>query len=172
MTRHIIPKNSHLTPCSPGTKFSRQRDALRSLERIASLQLLPALDTAGLNANHVLPAILGGEILGGGRLVDPGVPYDDLVEVVADDAEDRLAGAGDDDGVLGALGRGVNAVGLAGESNGTRLRHDSLVGEFVNVLRVLEARNIGRRDVLRFSGLVFACKWHMCLGESLDIHRS
>jgi hypothetical protein len=82
---------------------------------------LPALDGTGLNTEHVLPAILGGKVLDAGRLIDPRVPDNNLVEVVADNAETRASGLGDDNGVLGTLGRGVDGVGLGGEGDGSGL---------------------------------------------------
>lgn len=94
---------------------------MRRLKGIALFQLLPALDGTGLNAQHVLPAVLGRKVLNAGGLVDPGVPDNDLVEVVADDAVTGAAGLGDDDGVLGTVGGGVHGVDLARESDGAGL---------------------------------------------------
>lgn len=138
-----------LVPCSSSctSPLSNQRDGLRGLKGVALLQLLPSLDAARLDAEHAVPAVLGGKVPYGGRLVDPGVPDNDLVEVVADDTETLGAGLGDDDWVLGTLGGGIDTVSLAGEGDGGRLC--LLIGsELVDVSRVLKTRNLGGVDVL------------------------
>ncbi|KAI6756616.1 hypothetical protein HG530_011214 [Fusarium avenaceum] len=94
---------------------SSQGDSLRCFESVTLVKLLPALDGTGLNTEHVLPAILGRKVLDAGRLIDPRVPDNNLVEVVADNAETWASGLGDDNGVPGTLGRGVDGVGLGGK---------------------------------------------------------
>ena len=106
---------------------------MRRLKSVALLQLLPPLDGSGLHAEHLLPAVLGLKVLDAGRLVDPGVPDHDLVEVVADDAEARSAGLGDDDGVSGAVDGGVDGVGLGGKGDGAGLGLFLWAGELGNV---------------------------------------
>lgn len=131
----------------------RQINSLRTLKGITLLQLLPALDAAGLDAHHVLPAILGRKVLRRSRLVDPRVPDDHLIEVVAHDAEARFAAAarlGDDDGVLGALGRSVDAVRLAAKGDGgVGLTGKRLaVVDLVQVRGAFKARDLEGSNVL------------------------
>lgn len=127
---------------------SSQRDGLRRLKSVALLQLLPALDGAGLNAQHVLPAILGRKVLDAGGLVNPGVPDHNLIEVVADDTVARAAGLGDDDGVLGTVGGRVNGIGLAREGDGAGLS-GLRARDFGEVNRVLETCDLSRGNILR-----------------------
>jgi hypothetical protein len=94
---------------------------LRCLESVALLQLLPALDGTRLNTQHVLPTVLGRKVLDASGLVDPGVPNNDLVEVVTDDTVAGAAGLGDDDGVLGTVGGRVNGVSLTRKGDGAGL---------------------------------------------------
>lgn len=63
--------------------FLRQINGLGGLERIALLQLLESLDGARLDADHVLPPVLGLEVAHAVRLVHPGVEHDGLVEVLS-----------------------------------------------------------------------------------------
>ncbi len=121
---------------------------LRTLKSVALFQLLPAANTAGLDANHILPAILGLKVAHGGRLVDPRVPHNHVLEVVADEAEALPATLGDDDGVLGALGRGVYAVRLAGEVDYASLCLCPCAVDLVDVGCVFEAGNFDGANVL------------------------
>lgn len=131
------------------TSPSRQKNRLRALKRVPLLQLLPPLHAAGLDAHHLLVAVLGRKVGHGRGLVDPRVPDDGVVEVVADDAEARLARLGDDERVRGALGRGVDAVGLGGEGDGVGgLGLGGEVVDLVDVGRIFDAGDLNRRDVL------------------------
>lgn len=114
-------------------------NGLGALECVALVELLPPADAAGLDADHLLPAVLGLEIAHAGRLGDVRVPHDDVVEVVADDAEALLAALAEGDGVLGPAGGRVYAVELAGKGDLARLRLGAVGVELVDVGGVLEA---------------------------------
>lgn len=133
---------------SPSGTISGQVNGLRALESVALFQLLPSADGAGLHTDHVLPAVLGRKVGRLLRLIGPGVEDDGVLEVVTNDAEALLAAFRDDEGVLGALGRGVHAVRLAGEGNCARLGLGGEAIDLVDVGCVLEARDLNVLDIL------------------------
>ena len=95
---------------------------LSTLERIALVELLPALDTASLHAHHVLPAILGSKVCHPSGFVNPRIPNHYVVEVIAHKPEKKLAATiRDDDGMPGAFDGGVDSVCFTGESDCRRL---------------------------------------------------
>lgn len=130
--------------------FSRQKNSLGSLKRVALLQLLPSLDAAGLDANHLLPPILGLKVRHARGLVCPGVPHNHVVEVVSHEAEARAATLGHDDGGCRPLRGGVDAVRLAckGNVSGLRLDATAAAADFVIVRGAVESANLDRRNVL------------------------
>ena len=147
------PRRASLPPF-PALLLQPPRDSqvgsndLSALERVAGLDLLESLDGACLDAEHVAPAVVGSKVGHGLCLCLPGVPYDDVVEVVADDGEDLAAGLGDGDGCLGPAGGGVDAVCLAGEGEGAGLGLDGEVVGLVDVGGVVEALDLDCGDVL------------------------
>jgi hypothetical protein len=105
--------------CSIPDILSRSKVALgdhAALKGLASLQLLPSVDSANLDADEPLVRILGPEVGGGLGLCDPRVPHDGVFEVVAGDVEEGLAVLQHGGGVL--LDGLVDAVGLAGDGDG------------------------------------------------------
>jgi len=105
--------------CSIPDILSRSKVALgdhAALEGLASLQLLPSVDSADLDADESLVCILGPEVGGSLGLCDPRVPDDGVFEVVAGDVEEGLAVLQHGGGVL--LDGLVDAVGLAGDGDG------------------------------------------------------
>jgi len=66
-------------------------DKHTSLEYLTLLQLLPSVDSTDLNTDHVLVAIVGCEIAHGLRLLDPRVPCDGILDVVAGDIKAWLS---------------------------------------------------------------------------------
>ena len=99
--------------------FFRSKVALgnhAALESVASLQLLPSVDSANLHADESLVRILGPEVGGSLGLCDPRVPHNGVFEVVTGDVEEWLAVLQHRGGVL--LDGLVDAVGLAGDGDG------------------------------------------------------
>lgn len=125
-----------------------QVDNLRRLKRIALLQRLPLAHAARLDAHHLPPPVLGGEVGEAVGLVDPGVEDDGVVEVVAHDAEPRLAAVRDDDRVAGSLDGRVHAVRLARKGHGAGLVLCLETVELVDVVGVLEAGDLHGFNVL------------------------
>jgi hypothetical protein len=113
---------------------------------------VPAADGAGLHADEVLPGVLGLEVSGGLGLFYPGVEDDGVLEVLADDAELGLAGLGDDEGLAGGDGGGVDAVRLAGEGDGAGLGLGLEAVDLVDVGGVLQAGDLDVLDVLERFG--------------------
>lgn len=122
---------------------------LRHLVSVTLLQLLPPTNSAGLHADHVLPAALGLKVAEAEGLVDPGVEDDGVLEVLARDAELGGTGRLRDGDVLGAGGR-VDAVRLAGEGDGAGLGLSLEVVDLVDVGGVFEAGDLDGFDVLGF----------------------
>jgi hypothetical protein len=123
---------------------------LRALKSISLVQLLPSTDTARLNANHILPPILWLKVAHTGRLVDPRVPDNHVVQVVADQAEALSAAFCDYDWVLGALGWCIYTVRLAREVDHTSLRLCLGAVNLVDVGSVFETGDFDGGDVLVF----------------------
>lgn len=119
--------------------FLLQMNRLGALKGVTLVELLPAADAASLDADHLLPAVLGCKVGHAGRLGGVRVPDDDVVEVVADDAEARGAVLAQDDGLLGPAGGGVYAVELAVKGDAAGLRLGGHFGELVDVGRLVEA---------------------------------
>lgn len=113
---------------------SQRQDRLRALEGISSLQRLPTLHAARLDADHVLVAVLGGKVADPSGLLGPGVPHHKVGEVVADDRVDGLAALGDLDWLAGTLGGRVDAICLAGDGDVGRLCLDLEGVDLVDVL--------------------------------------
>lgn len=127
-------------------------DSLAALERLAGLELLPAADGAGLDAEHVLVAVVGLEVGHAGGLVDPRVPHDNVLKAVAHHGEDPLL-------VLAALladhhrnrrvrGRRVHPVRLARDGDSAGLRLSLGCVHLVDVRGVLETGHFYLGDVL------------------------
>lgn len=74
---------------------------LASLEAVLSLESDPAIDSASLNANHLLVAILGLKVGNGFGTLSPWVPDDGVLHVVSDDIEAGLIVDKDGGCVLG-----------------------------------------------------------------------
>ena len=64
---------------------------LPALEGITGLQLLPSIDGTRLHTDHVLVAVLRFKIADAVRLLDPRVPNDRILQIVANHIETRLA---------------------------------------------------------------------------------
>lgn len=141
------------------TATSLCRDDLGTLKGVTRLDLLPALDGTGLDAEHVFVAVVRGEVGDGGGLVGPGVPDDNVVEIVADDRVDGPAVLEDDDRGLRAGGGRVDSVRLGGDGDVAGLR---LGGAGVNLVGVgsgVEALDCDFCDVLGVAGgLAFRAK--------------
>jgi hypothetical protein len=126
-------------------------DDLSAFQRVTGLELLEPVDGASLDTDHVAPAVVGGKVGHALGLGLPGVPDDDIVKVVADDAVDLLAGivgVGDDDGNLGAAGGREDGICLAGNLERAGLR---LLGEVVGLVGVgggIEVKDLDGGDVL------------------------
>ena len=91
-------------------------DQHATLEDLALLQLLPSVDSTDLNTDHVLVTVLWREVSCSLCLLDPRVPGDGVLDVVASDIEARLAILQDACGIdLDVL---VYAVDLAIELEG------------------------------------------------------
>lgn len=119
-----------------------------TLKSLTTLQLLPSIDGADLDADEVLVRILGPEIGHRLGLLHPRVPDHGVVEVVADDVEERLAILQDGGGVL--LDRLIDAIGLAGDfEGGVVLRVLGSVEDFVGVGGRTKAVDLELGDVLR-----------------------
>lgn len=120
-------------------------NGLRALKRIALVKLLPATDAACLDANHIFPAIFGLKVTEPGGLCNMGVPNDDVVEVVADNAQAQIAIFVEDNGLLRSTGRGVYAVVFARKCNTSRLLLGGVGFELVDVRGAVKAveRNFG-----------------------------
>lgn len=128
----------------------RYDNGLRPLESIARLQGLPALHTPGLDTDHVLVPVLGREIGHPLRFLDPGVPDNDVVQVIPHHAKHGLAPLLDLHRRRRPAGRGVHPVRLARELDlGGALRLFFLGVDFVDVAGAREARYGNRVDVLR-----------------------
>jgi hypothetical protein len=125
------------------TRSKQALDQLATLPNLALLQLLPPLDRANLDADHVLVAVVGREVAHSLCLLDPRVPGDCVLDVVADDVEAGHAVLEDGGCVLwDSL---VDAVDLAGELDGVVLL---LVGSRVeDLVDVLGARQAGDADL-------------------------
>lgn len=136
---------------------SQRQDRLRALEGVPSLQRLPALHAARLDADHVLVAILGRKVADPGSLLRPRVPHHEVGQVVADDREDGLAALGDLDWLTGALGRRVDAICLAGDGDAGRLGLGLQRVDLVDILGGVEALDRDLRDILRRLMLATAC---------------
>lgn len=63
---------------------------LASLETVLSLKSNPSVDSASLNTDHLLVAVLGLEIGNGFSAFSPRVPDDGVLHVVSDDIQARL----------------------------------------------------------------------------------
>lgn len=94
---------------------------LASLKAILSLKGDPAIDSASLDTNHLLVAILGLKVGNGFSAFSPRVPDDGVLHVVSDDIEARLVvdedggcvlGEGLVDAVDGAFDAEVVALGV------------------------------------------------------------
>ena len=123
-------------------------NCLRAFKCVSLVQLLPSTDTAGLDANHVLPPILWLKVTHTGRLVDPRVPDYDVVQVVANQAEALSAALGDYDGVLGALGWCIYTVRLAREVDHTSLRLCLGAVNLIDVWGVFETGDFDGGNIL------------------------
>lgn len=108
-------------------------DQHTALEHLTLLQLLPSVDSTDLNADHVLVAVVRCKVAHGLGLLDPRVPGDGVLDVIASDVEARLAIFQDTRGVqLDVL---VDTVHLAAElERGVRLRVGGGVEDLVDVL--------------------------------------
>lgn len=62
-----------------------------AFEHLTLFQLLPSIDSANLNADHLLVAIIWGKVSHGFGLLDPRVPGDSVLDIVADNIEAWLA---------------------------------------------------------------------------------
>jgi len=94
---------------------------LTSLKAILSLKSNPAVDSASLDTNHLLVAILGLKVGNGFGAFSPRVPDDGVLHVVSDDIEAGLVvdedgscvlGEGLVDAVDGAFDAEVVALGV------------------------------------------------------------
>lgn len=139
-------------PSQPaGDSQGSRGDDLGALNGVAGLELLEAVDGTGLDTDHVAPAIVGGKVGHALGLGLPGVPDDDIIKVVADDAVDFLGGVigvSDDDGDLGAAGGGEDGIRLGCDLEGAGL---SLLGEVVGLVGVrggVEIEDLDGGDVL------------------------
>lgn len=66
-------------------------DKHTTFEDLTLVQLLPSIHGTDLNADHILVAVLWRKVAHGLGLLDPGVPGDGVLDVVASDVEARLA---------------------------------------------------------------------------------
>lgn len=62
-----------------------------TLPHLALLQLLPAIYGSDLDTDHVLVAVVRREVTHRLRLLDPRIPGDGVLDVVANDVKARLA---------------------------------------------------------------------------------
>ncbi|KAJ3472622.1 hypothetical protein NLG97_g10841 [Lecanicillium saksenae] len=140
-------------------------NGLRTLKGVALVELLPAADAAGLDADHLLPAVLGLKVAHAGRLGDVGVPHHDVVEIVADEAQALGAVHLERDGLLGPAGGRVYAVQLAVKRDAARLGLGGLGLELVEVRRAFEAVDGDLGDVLDEFGVSASCDRFYVAGE-------
>lgn len=139
------PKPMTLSVTRTAPAPSQRQDRLRALEGVSSLQRLPTLHAARLDADHVLVAVLGRKVADPSSLLGPGVPHHEISQVVADDREDGLAALGDLDWLAGALGGRVDAICLSGDGDAGRLGLGLQGVDLVDVLGGVEAldRDLG-----------------------------
>lgn len=125
-----------------------QVNCLRAFKSITLLQPLPPHDATGLDADHSLITVLGFKVAHASGLVNPGVPYNSVVQVIANDTEASLAFFLHNKRVLGALGRRVDAVSLARKGYSTRLCLCLCAVDLVNVRGVFKACDFDSSNVL------------------------
>lgn len=128
--------------------YSIGSQGLTTLEDITLLELGPRPDASSFDTNHRLPAVLGLEITHTGGLVGPGVPDNDVGEVVTNKRESGLARLDNMDGLL-RIGLGViDAVGLTSDGDGTGLCLRLGAIDLVEEGAVLKASDLGGGDIL------------------------
>jgi hypothetical protein len=66
-------------------------DKHTTLEDLALVQLLPSIDSTNLNADHVLVSVLGRKVTSSLGLLDPRVPGNGVLDVVAGNVKAGLA---------------------------------------------------------------------------------
>lgn len=120
---------------------------LTSFKAILCLKRNPAIDRASLNADHLLPAVLGLKVGNSLRALLPRVPDNGVVDVISDDVETRLVVDEDRSGVL--LEAFVDTVDLAFEAE--FVAWGVVFGgveDFVDVSETCEAGDLDFGDVL------------------------
>lgn len=160
-TRHACPARLSLASatgrnipsCLPQARAIspplRYGNSLGAFESITRLQRLPALHTAGLYTDHVFVPILRREIAYLLRFLAPGVPDDDIVQVISHHGKHGLAALLDQHRRRRTAGRGVHPVRLARDLDlGATLRLLFLGVDFVNIAGAREARYDNRVDIL------------------------
>ena len=147
---------------------SKRPNRLRALEGISSLQRLPPLHAARLDADHLLVAVLWREVADPGGLLGPGVPHHKVGQVVTDDRVDGLASLDNLDWLAGALGRRVDAICLAGDGDVGRLCLGLQGVDLVEVLGGVKALDRDLGDVLRRILLATA---HLLMSPEMPVPR-
>jgi hypothetical protein len=129
------------------SRLQQALDQLTALPDLAFLQLLPAVHSANLDTDHGLVAVVWREVTHGLCLLDPRVPGDRVLDVVADDIEAGLAILEDGGRVL--WDRLVDAVDFACELEGVvLLLVCACVEDLVDVLGARQAGDADLGDVL------------------------
>lgn len=142
---HVLRTLCTLCTLRPGLL---QVNRLRTFKSITLLQPLPPHDATSFDADHSLITVLGFKVAHASGLVNPRVPYDSVVQVIANDTEAGLAFFLDNKRVFEALGRRVDSVSLARKGYSTRLRLCLCAVDLVNVGGVFKARDFDSSNVL------------------------
>lgn len=79
---------SYFSICDSCLQVALER--LTGLKAVLSFKGNPAIDSASLDTDHILVAVLGFEVGNGFGTLLPGIPDDSVLHVVSDDVQTRL----------------------------------------------------------------------------------
>jgi hypothetical protein len=128
-------------------RLKQALDQLTTLPYLALLQLLPAIHSSDLDADHGLVAIVGREVAHGLCLLDPWIPSNCIPDVVTNDIEAGLSILEDGGCIL--RDRLVDAVDFASDLESVvLLLVRSRVENLVDVLSTRQACNADLGNVL------------------------
>lgn len=107
---------------------------LSTLPRLTSFQLLPSLDRAGLNTNHILISLRRRKVRYALR-IDPWIPYHNLIQIIPHNSEFLLSSFRNDNWGVCAAGRSIDTIGFASDGKwaGRGSGGADWVGDFVSV---------------------------------------
>lgn len=115
---HNLPLHPHsLSTPNKSLRLPTQNNSLRTLKRISRFQNLPRTHGTRFYAQHILIPLLWLKVRHTLRFFNPGVPDDDIGQVIAEDSKLGLVVRQDGDGHGGGrvAGGGVDAVGFGGD---------------------------------------------------------